>query len=168
MNNYLTIWCQFNHFLLKLDHKPKSWEDRATLFGASLFERGIQSSTMKSYMSAIKNTLTDDNYPWNSDLLVLSMLTKACKTVNDGINTKLPIHKNLLELLLFEVERMYDSQPFLERMYKALFLIAYYSMFRIGELASGTHPVKAKDVHIVKNKNKLLFILYTSKLTTKE
>ena len=36
-------------------------------------------------------------------------------------------------------------------------------MFRVRELATGTHPVRAKDVHIAKNKSKLLFILYDSK-----
>ena len=34
---------------------------------------------------------------------------------------------------------------------------------RVGEVAKGTHPVKAADVHIGSNKNKILLILYTSK-----
>ena len=36
-------------------------------------------------------------------------------------------------------------------------------MFRIGELTAGDHPVMAKDVHVGTNKDKFMFILWTSK-----
>ena len=48
-------------------------------------------------------------------------------------------------------------------MYKALFSLAYYGLLRVGELTTGNHSVKAKDVHIGQNKDKMLFVLYTSK-----
>ena len=48
-------------------------------------------------------------------------------------------------------------------MYKHLFSIAYHSLFRIGELTTGSHPIKAKDVHISDTKDKMLIILFSSK-----
>ena len=30
--NYHSVWKSFNEFFLKLDKKPKKWEDRLTLF----------------------------------------------------------------------------------------------------------------------------------------
>ena len=48
-------------------------------------------------------------------------------------------------------------------MYRTIFLLGYYGLFRIGELTSGPHPVRAADVHIGINKDKMLFILHTSK-----
>ena len=114
-------------------------------------------------MSAIKWTLIDDGYDWDNNRVLLGTLTRACKTLNDQIRTRLPIHKWLLELLIFEIERLYHSQPYMKQMYKTFFLIVYYRMFRPGELAMGDHTVKAKDVHIAKNKKKILFILYSSK-----
>ena len=42
----------------------------------------------------------------------------------------------------------------------------YYGMLRISEVASGSegsHPVLARDIHIGNNKNKILFLLRTSK-----
>ena len=33
----------------------------------------------------------------------------------------------------------------------------------MGEITAGTHPVLAKDVHIAENKDKVLFVLHTSK-----
>ena len=71
-------------------------------------------------------------------------------------------------MLLFELECIFATRPFLGRMYKAFFLVAYYGMFRVGELASGNHPVKAKDIHIAQNKDKIMFVLYDSKHITKQ
>ena len=58
--NYLSIWRQFNGFLIRLDKKPKQWEDRVALFLAFQVEKGAQSATIKSYTSAIKSVLKDD------------------------------------------------------------------------------------------------------------
>ena len=105
----------------------------------------------------------DDDYPWDDNKMLLGTLTRACRVVNDKVKTRLPIQCGLLEILLFELERQFNKQPYLETMYKTFFILSYYGMFRVGELATGSHPVKAKDVHIGQNKDKLLFILYTSK-----
>ena len=114
-------------------------------------------------MSAIKRTLIDYDYDWQDKRLLLGTLTKGCRVMNDQFRTRLPIYKGLLETLLFEIEQKFLNQPYLETMFKAFFLISYYGMFRVGELASGDHPVRAKDVYISTNKDKILFILYTSK-----
>ena len=49
-------------------------------------------------------------------------------------------------------------------MYRALFALAYYGMFRIGELAKGDHPILAKDVLVAANKKKILIYPHTSKM----
>ena len=161
--NYLNVWRKFNEFVFKLDAKPKHWEHRASLFGAFLVDRGFQSSTLKSYISAIKAILVDDGYKGNDDMVLLHTLTKSCRIQNDCISTKLPIQKSLLELILFEIQKRWVDQTFLRILYQAWLLIAYYSLFRIGKLADSKHCIKAANVHIATNKNKLLFILYTSK-----
>ena len=52
--NYLSVWRQFNKFVIKLDIKPQTWEEKVSLFLAQLVDSGAQSSTIKSYVSAIK------------------------------------------------------------------------------------------------------------------
>ena len=76
-----------------------------------------------------------------------------------------PIQKESLNILLKSVDYYFTAieQEYLRKMYMALFSMAYYGLFRIGELAEGTHTVKAIDVHIAINKRKLLFILRSSK-----
>ena len=52
-------------------------------------------------------------------------------------------------------------------MYAVLFSTAYYGLLHVSELTSGAHPVKVGDVQIGTNKQKILFILRTSKTHNK-
>ena len=164
-NNYYSIWKIFNEFFIKLDSKPESWEERIILFAGYLVHCHKRSQTVKSYVSAVKAVLKDDSIFICENKFLLTSLIQACKFKNDKIRTRIPIQKGLLKLILKETERfwMQENQPYLSTMYKALFATAYFGMFRVGELATGDHPVKACDVHIASNKNKLCFVLRTSK-----
>ena len=162
---YLSVWRQFNKFVIGLDVKPHLWEDRTTLFIAHLIDRGMQSSSVKSYVSAIKKTLLMDGYEWDDNLVLVRSLAKACRVVNDTVRTRLPIHCGLLEVLLFEVQRDFaaSNQLYLEVLYKTLFAISYYGLMRIGEITKSPHVLQARNVHLAMNKDKLLLILYSSK-----
>ena len=133
---------------------------------------GLQSSTIKSYISAIKRILLDDGYQWEYNKMLLTAITKACKLKNDRVQVRLPIGFGLLELILFEVRRYFctrnRNQPYLIILYQALFAMGYYGMLRVGELTLSNHMVKAKDVHLGRNKDKIKLILYTSKTHGKE
>ena len=118
---------------------------------------------LKSYFSAIKGTLKDDGYDWNDSKVLLNTLTPACRVMNDKLKIRLPIQKGLLELMLFQLQKLFSNQPYLVTLYKAWFLTTYYGLFRVGELTNGNHFVRASNVHIGINKNKILFILHSSK-----
>ena len=153
-----------------MDKKPGSWEERITLFAGYLIDQNKKSGTVKSYISGIKAILKEDGVTVNENRCLLASLTKACKLKNDLVRTRLPIQKNLLNLLIRSTFLFYmeKGQPFLAKLYTALFATAYYGMFRVGELTTGDHPVKAVDVHIGENKDKMLFILRTSKTHWKD
>ena len=150
--------------MVKLDDIPKSWEKKLMLYCAHLVtDRKVQSATLKSYVSAIKQTLLTDGYQWNHNLFMISTFTESCQLENDVLTTRLPIQKRLLETILFEVGRMYKKQNYLEILYKTMFCFAYYGLLRIGEIANGDHPIKVTNVHLSKDRTQLLVILYTSK-----
>ena len=132
-NSYITVWRNCNKFFIKLDNKPNKWEDRVALYCAFLVQKGLKLTTLRSYV------------------------------VNDVVCTHLPVSVKLLELMLFELNRIFSQQPYLRLLYQMFFSIAYYGLFRIGELAYSQHLVKACDVHVAKNKNKILMVLYSSK-----
>ena len=88
---------------------------------------------------------------------------RSCKLENDRLKVRLPIQKGLLEMLLFELHRVYNDQPYLEILYKGIFCLAYYGMLRVGEGWGGQHTLKACNVHVGDNKDKIMLVLYTSK-----
>ena len=157
--NYYTVWKLFSKFCLRLDVKPKSWEDRITLFVGYLIENGKQSSTVRSYVSAVKNVLMDDGFDITEDRFLISSLTKACRITNNEVRTRLPIQRGLLIILLRQVQVKFADQPYLSILYWTV----KYCLFWVGELTKGNHPVLAKNVHIGYNKRKLLFLLRSSK-----
>ena len=123
---------------------PPLWEDRAALFCAHLVEMGRQSQTVRSYVSAIKKVLISDGYNWDNRLILMQSITKACRIKNDRVRTRLPIKIGLLELILFEVQRVIPgNQPYLVLLYRTVFILAYYGLMRICELTCGTHYVRA-------------------------
>ena len=77
--NYYTVWKLFNKFYLRLDVKPNTWEDRILLFTAHLIDTKKQSSTVKSYISAVKAVLQEDGYEIDENKFLLASLTQACK-----------------------------------------------------------------------------------------
>ena len=160
---YFSIWRQFNKFLINLDVMPQSWEDRTSLYIAYLIDKGMQSGTVKSYVSGIKKTLLKINYNWDDKQVLLTSLTRACKLKNDMVKTRLPIYCGLLEMILYEVGRMFSKQPYLEILYKTLFALGYYGLLRVGELTHSQHMIKARDVSLGVNKDKILIVLYSSK-----
>ena len=147
----------FNAFI------ARTWEHRISLYGAYLIDKGTKSATIKSYFSAIKHILRTDGYELKIDDLLLNTLVWVLCLVNDKVLTRLPIHSNLLEILLFEVEMYYNMQYYLEILYKTIFIVAYYRLSRIGEVSFSQHAIKAKNVNVGHNKNKILLVLYSSK-----
>ena len=132
-----------------------------------LVDNGHQSATIRSYCSAIKAVLVADGYDWNDDLVLLASITKACRLINDKVKCRLPINCGLLETMLFELTRLFPQQNYLDTLYKAIFALSYYGLMRIGEITFGNHTLKAKDLHIGMNKDKMLIVLYTSKTHTR-
>ena len=161
--NYYNIWKIFNKFNVKLDVKPDTWEERLVLFMGFLIENKCRSSTINSYISGIKAILLQNNIKISEDRFLLSSLTRACKIKNDIMKTRLPISSNLIASVIRKIYDIYDTQPYLACMYHALFTSAYFGMLRIGEVTKSEHVIKAKDVLIATNKDKLMFILWSSK-----
>ena len=167
---YWCIWRLFNKFFIRLDYKPNNWEDRIILFVEYLVENQLKSATVKTYLSAIRAVLWENNVKLNEDLVLLSSLTKACKLKNDQVVARLPIYKDLLHLLIKECSgyfQMENNQPYLSLLYKAMFVSAYYGLLRIGEVTKGPHAILASNVHIRENKIKILFLLKTLKTHSK-
>ena len=139
------------------------------LFVGYLVHNNQQSSTVRSYISAIKTTLKSNNINISEDQFLLVSLTRACKLKNDCVRTRLPIQKGMLSAILRRTQKYYaeHDQPYLSVLYSAMISMMYFWLFHISEVTSGIYPVLAKDIHIGANKKKFLFVLRISKTHTK-
>ena len=102
--------------------------------------------TICSYISAIKYVLHEDGIKIHEDQFLIASLTCACKLLNDSVHCRLPIHKDMLRAVLRKVDYFYlqvKNQPKLALLYKTLFSMAYFGLFRVGELTKGEHPILA-------------------------
>ena len=162
--NYHSVWRSFNNFFIKLDEKPEEWEDRIALFVGYLISTNKRAATVRSYISAIKTVLKQDGIEISEDKYLLSSLTRACKFSEGAARMKLPIRKELLNLLLKQIKQQFlkQNQPYLAILYMTLLSTAYFGLFRISKLV-GEHAIQAQDVHIGVNKKKALFVLRSSK-----
>ena len=91
-----------------------------------------------------------------------------CCYVNDTVKIRLLIHKEILHMLLYTISDNFQSQEYLGVMYRALYSTAYYGLFRVSEVTAGEHPLLARDINIGDNKDKVWFLLRTSKTHWKD
>ena len=164
--NYYTVWKPFNKFFLRLDVRPSSWEQHLTLFVGHLIHEKKQSSTVRSYISAIKAVLADANIKLNEDHFLITSMTKACRLINDKVRTCLPIQKSMLNSILKTVDDYFGKKKnnkYLQLLYKTIFSIMYFGLLRVSEVTKGAHPILAGDVRVGTNKKKMLLILRSSK-----
>ena len=107
--------------------------------------------------------MRDDGVCLNEDKYLLTSLTKACRLKNDCVKTRLPIQLGVLEVLLKYIRQYFVSQPYLEKLFSAIFSTAYFGLLRIGEVSQSEHVVLARNVKIADNKQKIMMILRSSK-----
>ena len=154
--NYYRIWKSFNKFFISLDKKLTTWEERLTLFIRHLINSNRQSATIKSYISAIKAVLLENNIKIKEDSFLLSLLIRACHLCSDKVKQRFPIQIALLEAIVREIQEKFESkhQLYLSKLYQAMFLSAYYGLLRISEITKGSHPILAPNIHLGQNKKK--------------
>ena len=72
------------------------------------------------------------------------------------------------------MERIFSQQYYIEILFKAMFMLSYYGLLRVGEIASevgqfkADHALKAGNIHVGQNKPKIMIVLHSSKTHGKE
>ena len=130
---------------------------------------GHPSSTIATYVSAIRDVLRSDGVKVEENSVVLSSLLRSCRVNNKSeTSLRLPIRRSLLHMLTDKIENRFlddSTQPFLCKLYKAILMAGYYDLLRIGEVTTAecNHYIRYSDVHLAPQKEKILFVLRTSK-----
>lgn len=160
---YRSHYLAFTRFLLSLDNMPELVDDQLALFVAYRTQKGDYGSTIESYLSGIRSMLALDGIQINTRTTRLRALIKACKYKNDRVIQRMPIKENMLVRIVRQVDLMFHNQPYLSSLYRCMMVLGYFGMLRVGEMAQGDHPVRARDIHLNYEKKKVQIILRTSK-----
>lgn len=156
---YRTAYLSFTQFNLSLDNMPELLDDQMAVYVAYRVELGDHSATIKTYLSGIKFMLGLDGVEINTRTARLRALIKACKYKNDRVIHRMPISESLLVKLIRQVDHIFSSQPYSSKLYKCMLVLGFYGMLRVGEMASGEHPILARDVHFNHHEKKVQIIL---------
>lgn len=160
---YRTAYLSFTKFMLSLDNMPQLLDDQLAVYVAYRVELGDFSNTIESYLSGIKYMLGQDGIEINTRTARLRSLIKACKYKNDRVIHRQPISESLLVKLIKQLDEIFSTQPYLKQLYRCMLVMGFYGMLRVGEMASGDHPVLARDIHFNHKLKKVQIILRTSK-----
>ena len=102
-------------------------------------------------------------YDWDDNRVLLGTLTGACKTLNDQFRTRLPIHKRLLELLILKLKDCTTVNPTWNKCTKCFSWLPTTEWLDLVSWQWVITQWKPKTCISLKNKKKILFILYSSK-----
>lgn len=106
---------------------------------------------------------------WDTNITPKLWIVQVAKQYNDELYIRLPIQKQLLQLILNFIRTYYQQnlgQPYQAACLSAMYSIAYHGYLRISEITEGPHALKAQDVVYATNKSKLTFYLHSSKTHT--
>ena len=131
--------------------------NRLALFISYLLARQSAPSTIASYISAISyvHKLKGFSDPTNS-FLIRKLLTAVSRRRQSNI--RLPISRPVLHELVRSL-RLTNSSAFQQTLYRAIFLLAFYGSFCIGELAAKS----ARSVSTVVQFSALRFLISNGK-----
>ena len=129
--NYHAIWKIFSRFYLSLDNKPDSWEDCLVLFTGYLITKNRKVATVRSYISAIKTVLKEDDIVISEDRFLLNSLVKASRLCNNHVRIRFPVQKQLVHELLRQIDRQFTEamQPYAQKLFMAMISTTYYGLF---------------------------------------
>lgn len=167
---YYSRWKAFNKFLIKFDTIPNTLEEWIILYATHLVNYNKkQLATVKSYLSAIRFMLFEDDVTLHENKIELAAILQACKLNNKRLYIRLPIQFKLWNTLMRKAMQHYErdkGQIYLAKLLRAMMPMAYFGLMRVSEVAFSTHQVKAQDVCYSKNKTKLVITLHSSKTHT--
>ena len=140
-----------------------------TYFIANCFEKGYAAATITTYIAGIGfyhkiNGWTD---PLNSFLI--KKLLEGCRRLRPQADTRAPVTLGILEKILSVLASICYSH-YETTLFKAVFVLAYYGLFRVSELVyteKGGQPLTAKDLLVENDGRGLLVTIRASKTSRK-
>jgi len=155
---YNRIWENFCGFcktyLIVADSNLPVTITTLSLYLAHLHNKGLASSTISSYNSAVGFFHKLHNLADPSNSFFILKLLQGIKKTNPSFDNRLPITLPILKKLV-DILPVSCSSYYYSVLYKAMFLLAFYGFLRIGEITRNdqnegkNHCLQLQDVKAV-------------------
>ena len=116
--------------------------------------KGLAPSTITTYTSAISYVHRMNSLPDPTNQFVVQKVLSAINKSTGNRDSRLPITQFLLNRLLDSTEFVISNQ-YNKLLIRAMFSLAFYGLFRIGEITiqtSGVVPLKFEQIQLLTNK----------------
>ena len=116
--------------------------------------KGLAPSTITTYISAISFVHKMNSLPDPTNLFVVQKLLAAINKMQGNRDSRLPITQFILNRLLESTEFVVSNQ-YHKKLIRAMFALAFYGLFRIGEITiqtSGVIPLTFEQVQLLEDR----------------
>ena len=141
---------------------PNNWPlplNEVVLFITYCFEKALSARTIATYISGVAFFHKINNWPDFSQAFIVKKLLEGCHRSRRTFDTRAPITMDMLkEICKLLPTICHDAYEY--QLFKAMFCLAYFGLFRVGELVSTKGQVnmlQSRDVTLdIPNKHVLI------------
>lgn len=169
LSTYTNALHTFEHFRHQYS-LPQLWPataDHIILFISHCFEVGYSPSTISTYIAGISFICKLNNWVDQTDLFLIKKLLEGCRRSRKRIDTRAPINPTMLREICLALPALCYTR-YETSLFKAVYLLAYFGLFRVSELVFTSHlqphrAVQDGDISFTKDATAVIITLKQSK-----
>ena len=132
---------------------PPYTSDHIASYVAFLHTQKYAPATICSHLSAISYFHTLANFSDPCDNVIIRRMTLGCKKISKHNDSRLPFLSSHIHKLIIANEQLHANSPYLQALYKAIILLAFFGFFRMGEIlpqksSSSSHVLQIDNISL--------------------
>jgi len=140
-------------------------QSHIVMFIAYCFEKSYSPSSITTYISELSLFHKINGWYSISDVFVVSTILQGCRRLRPVVDEWAPITLSMLQQICAAVPVVSNS-IFESRLFKALFSVAYFGLFRVSELVftnNGNRSISVVDIRFDSDQKHVVLCHRTSK-----
>ena len=147
--SYARGWCMFKWFAEQYHVNMNSIKEHNLLeFISFLSLSGFAASTVQLYLTGVRHHLKLQGRNSFKDSFVIKMVVKGVSSRYLVPDIRLPINIALLHDM-WNVLSIVVKNPYMVKLYRSMFTLAYHGLLRPGEVTYTPHAIKVQHVYFV-------------------
>ena len=147
--SYARGWCMFERFVEQYHVNMNSIKEHNLLeFISFLSLSGFAASTVQLYLTGVRHHLKLQGRNSFKDSFVIKMVVKGVSSRYSVPDIRLPINITLLHDM-WNILPIVLRNPYMVKLYRSMFTLAYHGLLRPGEVTYTPHAIKVQHVYFV-------------------